>query len=158
MAEPLAVIFTPALRSSVVLQVLVESRCLARLMVAFCEVGCVASCVGIEAGSELEIAVLLVEVRGDRVAPRDVFVDLGECRQSCARAVCLTDCDRTVEPDDRSVGEPEQLVVPLHDLDPVGLLDTRSVRMERGDRRLRLVFAELIARERRVVRCRFPRR
>ena len=37
------------------LQVLVESRCLARLMVAFCEVGRVASCVGIEAGREFEI-------------------------------------------------------------------------------------------------------
>src|SRR5713101_9483721 len=119
-AEQLAVIFTPAPRSSVVLQVLVESRCLARLMVAFCEVGCVASCVGIKAGSEFEIVVLLVEVRGDRFAPRDVFVDLGQYRQSCGRAVGLADCDRTVEPDDRSVGEPEQLVVPLHDLDPVG--------------------------------------
>ena len=80
---------------------------LARLMVAFCEVGCVASRVGIEAGCELEIAVLLMEVRGDRFAPRDVFVDLGQCRQSCERAVGLADCDRTVEPDDRSVGEPE---------------------------------------------------
>ena len=104
------------------------------------------------------LAVLLVEVRGDRIAPRDVFVDLGQCRQSCGRAVGLADCDRTVEPDDRSVGEPEQLVVPLHDLDPVGLLDTRRVGMERGDRRLRLVLAELIARERSLERCRFPRR
>src|SRR5438105_15275173 len=95
-------------------------------MVAFCEVGCVASCVGIKAGSEFEIAVLLVKVRGDRLAPRDVFVHLGQCRQSCGRAVGLADCDRTVEPDDRSVGEREQLVVPLHDLDPVGLLDTRA--------------------------------
>ena len=60
-------------------------------MVAFCEVGCVASCVGIKAGSEFEIAVLLVEVRGDRFAPRDVFVDLGQCRQSCRRAVGLAD-------------------------------------------------------------------
>ena len=65
-----------------VLPVLVDAL-LTRLMVAFCEVGCVASGVGIEAGGELEIAVLLVEVGGDRVAPRDVFVDLGQCRQSC---------------------------------------------------------------------------
>jgi hypothetical protein len=76
-------------------------------MVALCEVGCVASCVGIKAGRELEIAAFLVEVRGDRFAPRDSFVDLGQCRQSCGRAVGLADCDRTVEPDDRSVGEPE---------------------------------------------------
>jgi len=91
----------------VVLQVLVESDCLARLVVAFCEVGCVASCVGIKAGSEFEIAVLFVEVRSDRFASRDVFVDLGQCRQSCGRAVGFADCDRSVEPDDRSVGEPE---------------------------------------------------
>ena len=42
------------------LQVLVESRCLARLMVAFCEVGCVARGTGIEAGSEFEIATDMV--------------------------------------------------------------------------------------------------
>ena len=40
-------------------------------------------------GREFEIAVLLVEVRGDRFAPRDVFVDLGQCRQSCGRAAGL---------------------------------------------------------------------
>ena len=76
-------------------------------MVAFCEVGCVASCDGIETGSKFEIAVLLVEVGGDRVAPRDVFVDLGQCRQTCGRAIGLADRDRTVEPHDWSVGEPE---------------------------------------------------
>ena len=43
------------------------------------------------------------------------------------RAVGFADCDRTVEADDRRVGEPEELVVPLHDLNPVGLLDTRRV-------------------------------
>src|SRR2546429_669573 len=94
-------------RSSAVLQELVESRGLARLMVAFCTVGCAASCAGIKAGSQFEVAVLFVEVRGDRFAPRDVFVDLGQCGQPCGRAVGLADCDRTVEPDDRSVGELE---------------------------------------------------
>ena len=74
-----------------VLQVLVESRRLARLMVAFCEVGCVASRVCIQAGRELEIAVFLVQVRGDRFAPRDMFVDLGQCRQSSGRAVGLAE-------------------------------------------------------------------
>ena len=124
-------------------------------MVALGEVGCVASCIGIKASSECEIAVLLMEVRSDR-APQDVFVDLGQCRQSCERAVGLADCDAD-RPDDRSVGEPEELVVPLHNLDPVGLLDTRRVGMERGDRRLRLVFAELIAAAQ-LVRWRSPRR
>ena len=42
-----------------------------------------------------------------RFAARDVFIDLGQRRQSCGRAVGLADRDRTVEPDDRSVGEPE---------------------------------------------------
>jgi hypothetical protein len=51
-------------------------------MVALSEVGRVVGCVGIEAGSELQISVLLVEICGDRVAPRDVLVDLSECRQS----------------------------------------------------------------------------
>jgi hypothetical protein len=98
---------TPAPRSTGALQSLIESRRLAGLVVAFCEGGCVPSGDGIEAGGELEITVLLVEVGGDRFAPRDVFVDLGQCRQSCGRAVGLADCDGTVEPDDRSVGEPE---------------------------------------------------
>ena len=103
---------------------------------------------GVQLGRQFEVAVLLVEVGGDCFAPRDVFVDVGQCRQSSGCAVGLADGDRTVEPHDRSVGEAEQLVVPLDDLDPVGLLDTRCVGVERGDRRLRLVFAELIARER----------
>src|SRR5262249_1715130 len=64
--------------SSPVLQSLVASGGLQRLVVALGEVGCLASRVGVEAGRELEIAVLLVEIRGDRVVPRDVFVDLGQ--------------------------------------------------------------------------------
>ena len=85
---------------------------------------------------------------GDRIAPRDVLLDLGQCRQPGQRAVRFADRDRTVEPDDRSVGEPQQLVVPLDDLYPVGVLDTWRVGVERGDRRLCLVFAEPVARER----------
>jgi hypothetical protein len=86
-----------------------------------------------------------------------VLVDLGQCRQPGGCTVGLADCNGTVEPDDRRVGEVEQLVVPLHDVDPVGLLDARRVGMERGDRSLRLVFAELIARAQ-LARCRSPRR
>ncbi len=44
----------------------------------------------------------------------------------------------------------EQLVVPLDDLDPVGLLDAGRVGVERGDRGLGLVLAEPVARERGV--------
>jgi len=119
-------------------QHVVESRSLVHLMVALGEAGRVVGCVGREAGSEFEISVLLMEMGGDRIAPRDVLVDLSECRQSCGSALRFADGNGTVEPDDLSVGELEQLVVPLHDLDPVGLLDTRRVGMERGDRRLRL--------------------
>ena len=56
-------------------QLLVEARRLAGLVVALGEVGRVAGGVGVEAGGELEVAVLLVEVGGDRLAPRDVVVD-----------------------------------------------------------------------------------
>ena len=42
------------------------------LMVAFREVGRAASRVGVQAHREFDVAVLLVEVRGDRVAARDV--------------------------------------------------------------------------------------
>ena len=54
---------------------LVEARGLARLVVALGEVGCVVSCLGIQAGRELEIAVLLVEVRGDGVTPGQLLVE-----------------------------------------------------------------------------------
>ena len=74
-----------------VLQELVEPRGLARLVVAFREVGCVARRVGVQAGRELEIAVLLVEVGGHRLPPWDVLVDLGQRRQSCGRAVGFAD-------------------------------------------------------------------
>ena len=66
---------------------LVETRRLTGLMVAFCEVQGVASCGGIQPDREVEIAVPLVEMRGDRVAPRDVFVDVVQGRQSCGCAV-----------------------------------------------------------------------
>jgi hypothetical protein len=98
-------IFATAPRSSVVLQVLVESCCLACLVVAFCEVGCVAGGVGIEAGREFEIAVLFVEVRGNRFAPRDVFVDLGqrdqlgEYQAQAAIAALHADAPRVEETD-----------------------------------------------------------
>ena len=75
------------------LQVLVESRRLARLVVAFCQVGRVAGRLSPEASGQLEVAVPLVEVRGDRLAPGDVLVDLGHCRQPCGRAIGLADCD-----------------------------------------------------------------
>ena len=41
-------------------------------------------------------------------------------------AVRLADGDGTVESDDRRVGESEQLVVPLQDLHPVGVLEERG--------------------------------
>ena len=89
------------------MEVLVESRRLAHLMVAFRQVGGAASGVGIKPGRQFEIAVFLMEIGGDRISPRDVGVDAGEGRQSCGGAVGLADCNGAVEPDDRSVGEPE---------------------------------------------------
>lgn len=64
-----------------VVQHLVESGSLAHLVIALSEVGRVVGGVGIEAGREFEISVLFVEIRGDRIAPWDVLVDLSECRQ-----------------------------------------------------------------------------
>ena len=58
------------------------------------------------------------------------------------------DGDRAVEPGDRVGAEPDQLVVPPHDLHPVGLLGPGGVRVERRDRRLRLVLAQAVPRER----------
>jgi len=49
--------------------------------------------------------------------------------------------------EDRSVGESKQLVVPLHDLHPVGDLEAGGVGVERRNRRLCLILAELILRE-----------
>src|SRR3954453_8611680 len=98
--------------SSASAQHLVESRGLARLVVALGEVRRVLRGVRVETGGELEVAVLLVEMRRDRLAARDALVDLGECGQPRGRAVGLADRDGTVESHDRSVGEPEQLVVP----------------------------------------------
>src|SRR2546423_2787663 len=99
---------------------LVEARRLAHLMVALREVRRIAGGVDIEAGSEFEISIVLVEMCGDRFAPRDVLIDLIECRQSRGSAPRFADGDGTVESDDWSVGGPQQLVGTLPQLDPVG--------------------------------------
>ena len=57
---------------------LVEARRLAHLVVALGEVRGVARGVGVQAGRQLEVAVLLVEVGGDGVAARDAVGDVGE--------------------------------------------------------------------------------
>jgi hypothetical protein len=127
-----------------VTQELVEPRRLASLVIALCEVRRVAGRGRVEAGSELEIAVALVKMGRDRIAARDALVDVGQCPQSRGCAVRFAEGDGPVEPDDRSVGESKQLVVPLQDLDPVGVLEAGGVCVERGDRRLCLVLAELV--------------
>src|SRR3954451_21939816 len=101
---------------------LVQSRRLPGLMVAFGQVLGVAGGLGVEAGGQLEVAIPLVEIRGDCVPTRDTLIDLSQCRQPGRRAGGLAHRDCSVEPYDRRVGEPQQLVVPLHDLDPVGVL------------------------------------
>jgi hypothetical protein len=58
-----------------------------------------------------------------------VLVDIRQREQSGACTVGFADRDCPVEPDDRGVGEAPQLVVPLDDLDPVGVLDLRGVGM-----------------------------
>src|SRR4051794_25512690 len=109
--------------TSAVVQLLVDPGGLAGLVIAVREGWGVAGGESVEPGGAQEVAVLLVEVGGDRVVARHVLVDLGQRRQPGGRAVGLADRNRPVEPHDRRVGEAEELVVPLDDLDPVGLLD-----------------------------------
>ena len=82
-------------------------------MVALGEIRRVVGGVRVQPGGEFEVAVLLVEIRSDRIAPRDERFDLGQGGQSCGSPGRLANGDRTVEADDRRVGESEQLVVPL---------------------------------------------
>ena len=73
-----------------------------------------------------------------------------EGRQPGARTVGLADGHRAVEPHDRAVGQPHELVVPLDDLHPVGLPGGRRVGVQRGDRGLGLVLAQPVAGQRRL--------
>src|SRR5688572_3310367 len=76
-------------RASSVSEQLVHARCLARLVVTFGEVRSVARRVGVEASREFELAVPLVEVCRDRIAPWDACFDLSERRQPGEWSVCL---------------------------------------------------------------------
>jgi hypothetical protein len=109
--------------SSLATQELVEPRRLTGLVVALCEVRRVPGRDVVETGSEFKVAVALVEIGSDRISPRDVLIDVGQCCQSCERAVRFTDGNGTVESDDRSVGDSDELVVPLQDLHPVGVVE-----------------------------------
>jgi len=59
---------------------------LARLVVALGEIRRVLGCVRIEADGEFEVAVLLVEIRGDGIAPHAAADRLAEERIAAARA------------------------------------------------------------------------
>ena len=76
----------------------------------------------VEPGRRVQVTPLLVQIGSHRGVPRSRRVDLGQGRQTGGSAVRLADRDRTVQAYDASVGEEEQLVVPLDDLHPVGLL------------------------------------
>ncbi len=103
---------------------------------------------GVQRRGDLEVAGVLVEVRARGGVPGERGVELGEGGQPGPRPVGLADRDGPVEPDDRGVGEGQQLVVPLDDLDPVGLGGARGVGVQGGDRGLGLVLAEPVAGER----------
>ena len=105
--------------------------------------------------------------RGRRPAPAgrppppcagNLRIHLFEGGQAGLRPVRLTHRDRAVQPDDRAVGEPVQLVVPLDDLHPVGLVRRPRVGVQGGDRGLRLVLAEPVAGQRRPAGSPRPRR
>ena len=99
---------------------------------------------GVEPGGGREVAVLLVEVRRHGPVARQVGVDLGECSEPGPRPVGLAHGDGPVEAYDGAAGQRQQLVVPLHDLHPVGLLGRACVGVERGDRGLQLELAALL--------------
>jgi len=73
-----------------------------------------------------------------------------QCGQARQRPVRLPRRDGPVQPDDGVVREAVELVVPLHDLHPVGLPHRLRVGVQGGDRGLHLVLAEPIARQRRL--------
>src|SRR5699024_1085968 len=117
-------------------------------MVAFCYVRCLLGRRGVETCRLRQVAIALMQVRGDRVIPRYVGV---ECRQSPKpgpRTIGLPDRDGTVQPGDGAVGEPYELVVPFDDLYPVGFLDRKRIRMQRCDSRLCLELAESVTSQR----------
>ncbi len=114
-------------------QELVDACGLMGLVGAFLQTRGVASGLGVQARRGAEIAVALVEVSGDGAATRDVVGNLGQRREPGRGAVGLADRNGPVEPDDRRIGEPEQLVIPADDLKPISLLHPSCIRVERGD-------------------------
>src|SRR5882757_8176207 len=68
-----------------------------------------------------DVAGPFVEVGGRSGVPRECRVELRERGEPRLRPIRLTDGDGAIEPHNRAVGEPDELVVPLDDLHPVGL-------------------------------------
>lgn len=125
-----------------------DAGSLSSLMVAFGDVGGMPGRAGVQAGRKVEVATAFVKVRSDCVSAFDVVIDVCEGVESGFWSVGFGDRDDPIEARDRSVGEAEQLVVPLDDLGPVGLVELRGVGVQRRNRRLGLVLAEAVARER----------
>jgi hypothetical protein len=90
----------------------------------------------------------LVKIGPRRGVSRKLRVKPVEGGQAGLRPVGFTDRDSAVELRDRTVGETDQLVVPLDDLHPVGLVGHPGVGMQRRDGGLRLIFAEPVTRQR----------
>jgi hypothetical protein len=101
-------------------------------------------------GRQPEIAGHLVQMRSHRVVPRYFGIDGGERRESGGRAVRFPHRDSSVEPYYRTVGDREQLVVPLDDLYPVRVLHPSRIGMQGGNGGLYLILAQPIPSERRL--------
>ena len=114
---------------------LVEARRLLGQVGPLGDVGGERGRLGVEPRGGSEVAVLLVEVRRHGPVARQRGVDLGERGEPGPGPVGLTHGHRPVEPYDRAAGQRQQLVVPLHDLHPVGL--RRRSGRRRGARRSR---------------------
>jgi hypothetical protein len=104
-------------------------------------------------GSGIHLSGPFVKIRERGVVTRHIIADELEGGQAGARPIGLADGDRTAQSDDRGLPEDQELVVPLHDLHPVGVGGSRRIRVQRRDRSLRLVLAQPVSCERRLQDC-----
>jgi hypothetical protein len=84
------------------------------------------------------------KVRLDRLTPRDVLIDLGECRESCGASSASPTA--TARLSARSECQANRKSSSYHStICTQSVSSTRRVGVQRGDRCLRLILAELIA-------------
>mgnify|MGYP000551260771 CR=1 FL=1 len=86
--------------------------------------------------------------RGGLHARRQAYAQVMDEKVVDKLFTTLADRYRAVEPDHRAAGEEEQFVVPLDDLQPIGLGESDGVGMQGRDGGLNLVLAQSITAQR----------